>query len=483
MNKNRIKSHALLVGFGLALLFRVPLHAQVVQDSTGHIPALRTHIVPHSDAATWWQRVGEQHLLDFSEAPNKIVVDPIVQVMAGVIQIDGDEPGTQTIWDNIRGARFQAELDGQFHIGGELLERQGVAEPLLGLWAVQNRIPGWGRSKLGRNSGWNTVDQAYYDVSRARGWTGWSDGVWSADAGIDALHFGAGRTSALISKTSAPAPYARIGFDQKHHRTEFTISQWLSDERGPMGETAESLLNRSHIFTLQHAWNPKPKWLLQGAYQFIREKSTSIADSGWSSLGLIEGDEYRALRHVIGLESQYHFTFLATGQGVVYVQQSFDLGGAARRVLGSEDEHRSMHALTSVAGLRLNASKFELLIEAYQRSEATCSTCFEYRGIGPDLAGPKLASLNHAGMSVHGIWSESLRIQGSAQLAPRWNIALICEQNNAAAWAQLQSRFTIQPTWPMELFCNVGKAVGRLDLASNYQWCSFGIHAAVAGWQ
>jgi hypothetical protein len=86
-------------------------------------------------------------------------------------------------------------------------------------------------------------------------------------------------------------------------------------------------------------------------------------------------------------------------------------------------------------------------------------------------------------MSVHGIWSESLRIQGSAQLAPRWNIAIICEQNNAAIWSQLQSRFTIQPTWPMELFCNVGKAVGRLDLASNYQWCSFGIHAAVADWQ
>ena len=358
-----------------------------------------------------------------------------------------------------------------------------MAEPLLGLWAVQKRIPGWGRSKLGRNSGWNTVDQAYYDVSRARGWTGWSNGVWSADAGIDALHFGAGRTSALISKTSAPAPYARIGFDQKHHRTEFTISQWLSDERGPMGETAESLLNRSHIFTLQHSWNAKPKWLLQCAYQFIREKSTSVADSGWASLGLVGGDAYRAVRHIIGLESQYHFNFLTTGQGVVYVQQSFDIGGAARRVVGSEGKHRSTHGLTSVAGLRLNASKFELLIEAYQRSEATCSTCFDYEGIGPDLAGPKMASIDHAGMSVHGIWTESLRVQGSAQLAPRWNIAIIGEQNNAAVWAQLQSRFTIQPAWPMELFCNVGKAVGRLDLASNYQWYSIGIHAAIADWQ
>ena len=483
MNRNRIKSPALLVGFGLALLFSMPAHAQIVQDSTGHIPALRTHIAAPSDAATWWQRVGEQHLLDFSEAPNKIVVDPIVQVMAGAIQIDGEESKTQTIWDNIRGARFQAELDGQFHIGGELLERQGVAAPLLGRWAVQKRIPGWGRSKLGRNSSWNTVEQAYYDVSRARGWTGWSNGVWSADAGIDALHFGAGRASALISKTSAPAPYTRIGFEQKHHRTEFTLSQWMSDERGPVGETAESLLNRSHIFTLQHAWSAKPKWLIQGAYQFIREKSTSLADSGWTSLGLVGGAEYRAMRHVIGLESQYHFSLLATGRGVVYAQQSFDIGGAARRLVGGEGEHRLIHALTSVAGLRLKASKFELLIEAYQQSGATCSNCFEYEGIEANLGGPKMASINHAGMSVNGIWTESLRVQGNAQLAPRWNIAIMYEQNNAAVWAQLQSRFTIQPTWPMELFCSVGKTVGRLDFDSHYQWVSVGIHAAIADWQ
>ena len=483
MNKNRIKSHALLVGFGVALLFRVPVHAQMVQDSTGHIPALRTHITPPSDADTWWQRVGEQHLLDFSEASNKIVVDPIVQVMAGVIQIDGEEPGTQTIWDNIRGARFQAEIDGQFHIGGELLERQGVAEPLLGLWAVQKRIPGWGRSKLGRNSGWNTVDQAYYDVSRARGWTGWSNGIWSADAGIDALHFGAGRTSALISKTSAPAPYSRIGFDQKHHRTEFTISQWMSDERGPTGETAESLLNRSHIFTLQHAWNAKPKWLVQGAYQFIRERSTLFADSGWESLGLETGDKYRAIRHVIGFESQYHFSFHSSGTGVMYLQQSYDIGGAGRRIACTEGPYRSAHALTSVAGLRMSAAKFELLVEATKRSGSACANCFEYEGIGTGQQGPKMAALDNAGIVVHGIWTETLRIEGSAQLAPRWNIALICEQNEAALWAQLQSRFVIQPIWPMELFCNIGKALGRRDLISSYQWCSFGIHAAVSDWR
>ena len=94
-----------------------------------------------------------------------------------------------------------------------------------------------------------------------------------------------------------------------------------------------------------------------------------------------------------------------------------------------------------------------------------------------------MASINHAGMSVHGIWTESLRVQGSAQLAPRWNIAIMCEQNNAAVWAQLQSRFTIQPTWPMELFCSVGKTVGRLDFDSRYQWYSVGIHAAVTNWQ
>jgi hypothetical protein len=481
MKKPCVKSYALsALRFGWVIFLSASAEAQVMQDSTGHIPALRTHITPPSNAPTWWERFGEQHLLDFSEEQNKVVVDPIVQVMAGTVQFEDDGQEDLIIWDNIRGARFQAELDERFHIGGELLERQGVADPLLGLWAVQQRIPGWGRSKLGRNNGWNNSEQAYYDASRVRGWTGWSNGFWSMDTGIDAMHFGAGRASALISKTAAPAPYARIGFEQKQNRTEVSISQWMSHERGPLGETAESLLNRSHVLTVQHIREIKPRWLVQSAYQFVREKGASIASAGWEALGYHEGESYHAKRHVIGIENQIHFRFLRKGKGLFYLQQSIGFGGQSRRVNGTLDPYRSIHPLTSLAGIHLKTNRLELRAEAYQKSAAVCSTCFDFEQLIPSIEGPRLASLQQAGIDVQGIWNESLRIEGTFELFPRWRVAMRAEQNNAASWGQLQTSYTIHPTWPLELYGTIGIAEARNQLVSNYRWLSIGINAAVS---
>ena len=104
---------------------------------------------------------------------NLIVVDPVVESFVGTIRprAEGVRPTTH-LGQHPRGPRFQAIIDNRWHIGGELLERQGVAEPLLGLWAVRNQIPGWGRSKLGKDNAFNTAQQAYFDVSQTRGWVG-----------------------------------------------------------------------------------------------------------------------------------------------------------------------------------------------------------------------------------------------------------------------------------------------------------------------
>ena len=482
-------NHFIWAALILSLLILHPawLHAQSMQDSTGHIPAVRTQITPPSSAATWWQRVGEQHLLDFSDGGNKIVVDPIVQVMAGTVQSDAADAASRTIWDNIRGARFQAEIDGQFHIGGELLERQGVADPLLGLWAVQNRIPGWGRSKLGRDNAWNTTEQAYYDVSRARGWTGWTNGVWSADGGIDAMHFGAGRASAVLSMTAAPAPYARMGFQRNDHRTELAISQWLSDERGPLGETAESLLLRAHVNSLTHAWNINQHWKAQGVYQFIRSKSPSVAASGWEELGWEDGEKYRANRHVVGAEMQFHFNVLQTGSGVFFVQQSWDINQYSTRILGTENNFRKIHGLTSLAGFQFKSPRITLLLEAYRQSESICTSCFEYEkittNIGEAIGGPENSALAHGGMSVHGIWNESLRVEAITQLTKRWSIGFTGEQNDASLWVQIQTSYKLQPIWPMELFCNLGRVDAKGTLQNGYSWLSFGLQSSIRHWK
>ncbi|MGB2385529.1 MAG: hypothetical protein ACPH8E_08490, partial [Flavobacteriales bacterium] len=104
-------------------------------DSTGFVPVERLELTQPSDATTWWQRTVHNHLFDFSDADrsqNLIVVDPVVQAYAGSIQTTDAEgnPQSRSWWDNVRGARFQGIIDGKWHVGGELLERQGLAEPL-----------------------------------------------------------------------------------------------------------------------------------------------------------------------------------------------------------------------------------------------------------------------------------------------------------------------------------------------------------------
>jgi hypothetical protein len=118
-------------------------HGQTYQDSTGHVPAIRVHEPFVAPEGSYWQRLPNQHLFDFSGENGSVYVDPVVQVHGGGTK----NMEAEVVWDNIRGARFQATIDGIWHLGGELLERQGVADPILGYWAVQNRIPGWGRSK------------------------------------------------------------------------------------------------------------------------------------------------------------------------------------------------------------------------------------------------------------------------------------------------------------------------------------------------
>ena len=123
-------------------------------DSSGFVPIERLQLTKPSNAPSWWQRTAQNHLFDFSDADrtqNLVVVDPVVQAFAGSIRTTdaAGNPQARTWWDNIRGARFQAIIDGKWQLGGELLERQGLAEPLLGYWAATDRIPGWGRAKVG----------------------------------------------------------------------------------------------------------------------------------------------------------------------------------------------------------------------------------------------------------------------------------------------------------------------------------------------
>lgn len=468
----------------LAMVWAVPalVHGQLSPnswalrgiDSTGFVPAVRLELTEPTVAESRWQRIAHNHLFDFSDtdrSQNLIVVDPVVQAFAGRILSDASESSSGEWWDNIRGARFQGRIDRKWHIGGELLERQGVAEPLLGHWAAQNRIPGWGRSKLGKEGGYNTAASAYFDVMVTRGWVGWQQGRWAWDAGVDALHIGAGRNSAFLSRAAVPAPYLRASRETSHSRTTAWTTRWMSTRRGPLGETAESLLERTRnlFFTHQQFLGPL---ILQGVYQFGWETTPLVAEGGWESLGLNEGQSYRPTRHTGGLDLQWHHNLGPRLRATAYAQHSWSWIQSAQRVQG----------LSQVAGLYLHGTKWAVRGEYADRSNAHCRDCHI---IADGSFGPTQAELTNAGISVHSLWTSSWRLEGQGQLGKRWTILGSLESHDLGNAWMLDVHYQLQPTWPLRLWVGTGGAnpLAPTPAFDAYQLLRIGLHAGVMNWR
>lgn len=451
------------------------------RDSTGHVPALRVNIVPRSEEPQWHKRVVNQHLLDFSDDDpnsNAIVVDPVVEAFAGQLLPASDAPMTSSpVWDNIRGARFRAIIDGRWHLGGELLERQGIAEPLLGYWAEQNRIPGWGRSKLGKDNGHNTLEDAYFDVAQTRGWMGWNSGAWEWDVGIDALHIGAGRSSAFLSQQAVPAPYARASFIGKKHRTTGWTTRWMSTRRGPLGETAESLLERTRSVFLTHQQFIGKHWVIQGVYHFSWETTPLEVPEGWESLGMLPGESYRPHRHTTGLDVQFHHSWSPRAKWIGYAQQSFDVGDSERFIQGRSPQ--VFIPLTTVLGARMRWRSISLQSEFVNRSDAHCRDCWGY--LGSSNAGPLQSVHENAGISTHSLWNKSFRLSGQATLN-RWRFIALKEWNNIGEVATAQVEYLVQPIWPLSIALGWGH-VNSPDPILNYQQLTLGVKAGILSWK
>ena len=162
--------------------------------------------------------------LDFSGPSGRVGVDPVVQVLAGTA-------GAETWWDNCRGARFEAELDGVWAFSGELLERQGVGDPRLEPWLAQGVLPAWGRPK-------RTDDQGF-DLARATAAATYRRGGFQAEVGYGAPHVGPGMRSVLLSRDAAPAPYARAAHGGARGYGAVSALQWTAADRLGPGSTAE----------------------------------------------------------------------------------------------------------------------------------------------------------------------------------------------------------------------------------------------------
>ena len=248
------------------------------------------------------------------------MVDPVVQAYVGSIRTaDADgNPQTRSWWDNIRGARFQGVIDGKWHVGGELLERQGLAEPLLGFWATDYRIPGWGRANWARRRvqhGGRSILRRHVHPRLGR------TPVPRMGMGrrVDALHMEQGERVLFVPACrtcTVPAsdPPACATPNEPVVDPLDVHSAWAARE------TAEALLERSRAIFLTHEQRIGSHFVVQGIYNFSWEvtRQRQLEDGKRSDSRKVNCTPPPG---VAGLDVQFHQR-IASARITAYAQQS-----------------------------------------------------------------------------------------------------------------------------------------------------------------
>ena len=188
----------------------------------------------------------KSHAITLESERALVVVDPSISFL---YLVGEDFQGI----NNIRGAKFNATIDGHFKAGGALLERQSTLSPFLTDFSRQsNRLPGWGRFKT-ISSLTDTDLPLKVDVARATGFIEWAEKVGKDEAkgfharlSNEAQNFGWAHAPLLLNRDDVPYPTAKIGWQNSKLNFDLRAFQWIGDVRGPMGSTTEPLFNRIH---------------------------------------------------------------------------------------------------------------------------------------------------------------------------------------------------------------------------------------------
>jgi hypothetical protein len=210
-----------------------------------------------TDSARWWQR----DLLDFSGEGASVVVNPLLDLQVG--------SGTSgRVYENNRGARFEAVIDGEWRVRGALQERQGAADPRISYWAHETAnfehgtvaIPGWGRAKWLDRTDYVLGSPLRFDASRATT-TLERDGKRLAfRTGLDNVHEGSGVGSAFWSRDAAPLPFASLSHASSTWHANGWVGTAIGSERGPVGATAEALYARQRVSRLGGGLHRERHW-------------------------------------------------------------------------------------------------------------------------------------------------------------------------------------------------------------------------------
>lgn len=160
--------------------------------------------------------------------------------------------------DNLRGAAFQATLDGRWHVSGSLEELQGVPS----IWdqmapASEDALPGWGRVK--------TLQDGRVDVARARSQTSWQHGLGARDTLNCAILYGAyawGPLPSALSFSSRASSYPLATLHWQHGKSVQlggAVARWTRLERGDQGGSTEGLFRQVDARWLDLTWFPSTK--------------------------------------------------------------------------------------------------------------------------------------------------------------------------------------------------------------------------------
>ena len=241
---------------------------------------------PQTGDVTWSLR---QHGLTWETPQMTLHLDPWFTVR----HLTGTPPTTSEAavspWDNLRGAHFEAALDGVWHLEGSLEEMQGWA----GAWdaatmTASTALPGWGRAKL--------TSGGRVDVARARVTSRYSRVSTQGDSLLFStayapVQWGALPSPLTFSGEAASFPRASVTWVRSNGLSaQTTAARWTGTERGPAGGSTESLFRQTDAGWVDFGWRHPSRGSLGLLGGVLRERpwtgelaTDSLGQFAWRS--------------------------------------------------------------------------------------------------------------------------------------------------------------------------------------------------------